>query len=123
MLKPLLHTDAIQEQQDGVELFLRPSCQESVQRLINHLGNVGATNKIVVRMQKCHSVMGDFLVLCKTLAAGAIAIVRTLNGELRNCLEQNLDFRNGGTCVHDADDAYSSSQVWFGGRGRGSKGY
>ena len=55
--------------------------------------------------------------------AAAIAIVGTLNGELKNCLEQDLDLRNGGTCIYNADDAYSSSQASFGGRAGGSLGY
>ena len=87
MMKPLLDPATIKERQDGVELFLKPSCRETVSTLMGHLQKVGAVEKIILRMQKCHSAPMDFIVLSKTLTA-AISIFATLNGELRNVLIQ-----------------------------------
>jgi DNA mismatch repair ATPase MutS len=89
MLHPLLDPIAIQERQDGVELFLDPNCREIASSLMNHLQKVGAVDKILLRMQKCHSASMDFIVLAKTLSA-AIAMFGILNGELRNIIAQEL---------------------------------
>lgn len=97
MLKPLLDPAAIRERQDGVELFLKQSCRETVSTLMSHLHKVGAVDKILLRMQKCHSAPMDFIVLSKTLSA-AISIFAILNGELRNIIAQeqaNDSFQEG----------------------------
>lgn len=87
MLKPLLDPRAIEERQDGVSIFLRGDCREIAAALVNFLAKVGAVDKILLKMQKCHSVPMDFIVLSKTLSA-ATSIIATLNGELRNQLIQ-----------------------------------
>jgi len=89
MLKPLLDPRAIQERQDGVALFLRTECSEIVSMLMNFLSKVGAVDKILLKMQKCHSVPMDFIVLSKTLQA-ANSIFTTLNGDLRNMMLQEF---------------------------------
>jgi hypothetical protein len=87
MLKPLLDPGAIEERQDGVSLFLRGECSEIATALANFLTKVGAVDKILLKMQRCHSVPMDFMVLSKTLSA-ATSIAATLNGELKNLLIQ-----------------------------------
>ena len=89
MLKPLLDPRAIQERQDGVALFLRTEYREIVSMLMNFLSKVGAVDKILLKMQKCHSVPMDFIVLSKTLQA-ANSIFTTLNGDLRNMMLQEF---------------------------------
>ena len=99
MLKPLLDPAAIKERQDGVDLFLKPNCRETVSTIMNQLQKVGAVDKILLRMQKCHSAAMDFIVLSRTLSA-AVSIFATLNGELRNHVVQE----------HAHDAAFQSFQ-------------
>jgi Mismatch repair ATPase (MutS family) len=107
MMKPLLDPASIRERQNGVALFLHPFCRETSGNLLNHLSKVGAVDKIIQKMQKCHSVPMDFIVLSRTLAA-AVAIYGTLNGELRNRLM--YEYRQG--TLNDAQSADGESGIW-----------
>jgi hypothetical protein len=82
MAKPLLDPIEISKRQDGVEFLLRPECRPAAGLLLNLLQKVGAVDKILQRMQKCHSLPNDFIVLSRTLSA-AVAISSTLSGDLK----------------------------------------
>ncbi len=94
MLQPLLSIPEIVQRQDGVELFLQQQLQSQsntssnvreIGRMLEHLlGRVGAVDRILWRMQRCHSVPMDFITLSKTLEA-AVKIVTMLN-DLRTAL-------------------------------------
>ena len=77
MLNPTLDTVEIHRRQNGIELFLSPEVHSSVGLLLNLLQQVGAIDKILLRIQKVNTVAKDFLVLLSTIAA-ALSICSTL---------------------------------------------
>jgi len=81
MMKPLLSIRKINERMDGVELMLHPDCAQSVGKLVYSLKKLGAVDKILTKLKKCHSSPLDFLVLIKTLS-GAMDICSLLAGDL-----------------------------------------
>lgn len=109
MMKPLLDPALIRERQNGVALFLHPYCRETSDNLLNHLSKVGAVDKIIQKMQKCHSVPMDFIVLSRTLAA-AIAIDGILNGELRNRIM--YEYRQGTLNKNDTQGTDGETGIW-----------
>ena len=88
-LKPLLDLNAIRERHDAIDLFLKPNFQAHVITLLDLLRQIGSVDKILVRMQRCHSAPMDFLVLSKTLAA-AMTICSTLKEEFRDTLAREM---------------------------------
>ena len=82
MLKPLLDPGAIKKRHDGIELFLKPDLHTAVANVLTSLSNVGPIDKIILRMQKCHSSPNDFLILSKTISA-ALSIVSILTIDFR----------------------------------------
>ena len=89
MVQPLLDVDAIRRRYDGIDLFLRAECQSSVGTVLALLGRVGATDKILLRMQRVNAVPMDFLTLSQTLGC-AVGICTTLAGEVREVGEERL---------------------------------
>lgn len=85
MSKPLLDPAEIRKRHDGIDLFLRPNFSSSVSKVMNFLQRVGAIDKILLRMQKCHSASMDFLILSRTLSA-AVSIVTILGSDFRGQL-------------------------------------
>jgi hypothetical protein len=81
MLKPLMDPIKISQRQDGVELFLRPDVASMVGNLLALLDRVGPLDKILIRMQKCHTQPPEFLVLTRTVSA-IIAIRNILVNDL-----------------------------------------
>jgi DNA mismatch repair ATPase MutS len=83
MLRPLLDPMEISKRQDVVSLFVDServaSCISAMDEL---LPKVGAVDKIILRMQKCHSNPLDFLHLTRTLEA-AIQICSVLENDLK----------------------------------------
>ena len=95
MLKPLVDMEAITGRQDGIELFLRTEFQTAVGGLLNLLQQLGAVDKILLRMQKCHTIPTDFVVLYKTLSA-AIHICDSLCNDFLNPIAEAVDNDNSG---------------------------
>jgi DNA mismatch repair ATPase MutS len=108
MMKPLLDPILIRERQNGVGLFLHPFCRETMNNLINQLSKVGAVDKILFKMQKCHSVPMDFIALSRTLTAG-INIYGILHGELRNRLM--YEYRQG-TFDNSTEGSNEETRIW-----------
>jgi DNA mismatch repair protein MSH5 len=77
MLKPLVDREAIQQRQDGVEMFLRNEFQAPTGVLLTHLEKVGAIDRILLRMSKCQTAGVDFMVLVRSLSA-ALTICHSL---------------------------------------------
>lgn len=69
MLKPLVNREAIQQRQDGVEMFLRSDFQASTGVLLTELEKVGAIDRIMLRMSKCQTTGMDFVVLARSLSS------------------------------------------------------
>ncbi len=90
MLKPLLDAEEIRKRHDGINLFLKPMFSSVVSTLMNFLQRVGAIDKILLRMQKCHSIPMDFLILSRTLAA-SVSIVTILGKEFRDQLINRIN--------------------------------
>lgn len=67
---------------DGIELFLCPELNSLVGVLLNLLQQVGAVDKILLRIQKCHASPVDFLTLSATLKA-AVAICNVLTYDFK----------------------------------------
>ncbi len=67
---------------DGIDLFLRPEMHSLVGVLLNSLQQVGAIDKILLRIQKCHSLPVDFLTLSAALKS-AVAICNILSYDLK----------------------------------------
>jgi len=74
---------------DGIELFLYPEVTSSVGVLLNLLQRVGAIDKILLRIQKCHAAPMDFLTLSSTLKA-AVAICNTLAHDFKEHISRAL---------------------------------
>ncbi len=81
MLKPLLDPIQIAQRQDGIELFLRPDVASIHGSLLTLLDRVGPIDKILTRMQKCHTQPNDFLVITRSVSA-IIAIWNILENDL-----------------------------------------
>ena len=90
MSKPLLDPVEIKKRHDGINLFLKPVFSAPVSNLLKSLQLVGAVDKILLRMQKCHSVPMDFIVLCRTLSA-AVSIVHVLERDFKGQLLASSD--------------------------------
>ena len=90
MQKPLVDHDQIQQRHDGIELFLQARFQASTGKLLQLLQSVGAVDKLLLRLQKCHTSPMDLVVLSRTLFA-AIEICETLQHELLHELATQLE--------------------------------
>jgi DNA mismatch repair ATPase MutS len=103
MLKPLLDPSAIKKRHDGIELFLKPELHAAVANVLTSLSNVGPIDKIILRMQKCHSSPNDFLILSQTISA-ALSIVNVLSIDFRDHLLKDITNLGGPeTNVHVED--------------------
>ncbi len=105
MTKPLLDTEEIRKRHDGINLFLKPKFSAPVSTLLGLLQKVGAVDKILLRMQKCHSAPMDFLILSRTLSA-AVSIVTILARDFREHLlfrESTVDGQGGNSTAVDAE--------------------
>ncbi len=104
MSKPLLDPVEIRKRHDGINLFLKPMFSASVSNLLKSLQIVGAVDKILLRMQKCHSAPMDFIILCRTLSA-AVSIVNILERDFKG---QLLGLANG---LHPPKDNMISENI------------
>lgn len=99
MSKPLLDVEEIKKRHDGIHLLLRSCFSGCVSTLMNLLQRIGAVDKILLRMQKCHSSPMDFIILSRTLAA-AVSIVNVLGRDFKNKL---LTEGNTSTIAEDVE--------------------
>jgi DNA mismatch repair ATPase MutS len=119
MAKPLLDPIEISKRQDAVEFFLRPECRPAAGLLLNLLQKVGAVDKILQRMQKCHSLPNDFIVLSRTLSA-AVAISSTLSGDLKEfairsqsqAIPQGSEI-DSNNLINDSSPSHASKYIAF----------
>lgn len=105
MSKPLLDPVEIKKRHDGINLFLKPVFSAPVANLLKSLQLVGAVDKILLRMQKCHSIPMDFIILCRTLSA-AVSIVHVLERDFKSQL-----LASGDGFGPPQDDMLSDSRV------------
>lgn len=82
MMQPLRDANKIRGRHTAMELFLHPNSHGSASLLLEQLAKVGNMDAILLRMQRCSTNVGDFLMLGRMLEA-AYEIVATLGGEVR----------------------------------------
>jgi len=109
MMKPLLDVQKITSRQDGVELFLTPECGPAVESIIGSLKNIGAVDRILLRMHKCVAAPNDFLAFSKTLNA-AIEVSSILGEEISNFVQalQLIEYQENLTCPRSRSSAFKS---------------
>jgi len=112
MLKPLLDPVEIRKRYDGINLFLKPMFSASVGNLMNFLQRVGAIDKILLRMQKCHSIPMDFLILSRTLSA-AVSIVTILGRDLRDELINRMNENRMNPVLNIDEDTTVDKEIYF----------
>jgi DNA mismatch repair ATPase MutS len=106
MLRPLLDIHEIKKRQDIIQFFVDSehvaSCASMIEDL---LSRVGAVDKIILRMQKCHSNAADLIRLFKTLEA-AVQICSIIENDLKLIIVQDCSLES----VTDRSQSTSESE-------------
>jgi len=99
---------------DGIELFLCPEMQSLAGVLLNLLQQVGAIDKILLRIQKCHSLPIDFLILSEALRS-AMAICNILSHDLKLQISSTYrdSFQASASHLNPKKDSFGPRSIAF----------